>query len=81
MSAAAVFSDIGKAFDTLCHLGLVYKLATMEFSTNLIKLISSFLSQRKFSLGGKRNDYAKRYRSRGATSFRPVLHTVQLVHK
>jgi hypothetical protein len=48
MSTAAVFLDIEKAFDTLWHPGLLYKLSTMEFSTNLIKLISSFLSQRKF---------------------------------
>jgi hypothetical protein len=50
MSIAAVFLDIEKAFDTLWHPGLLYKLSAMEFSTNLIKLISSFLWQRKFSL-------------------------------
>jgi hypothetical protein len=48
MSTAAVFLDIEKAFDTTWHTGLLYKLAKMEFSVNLIKLISSFLSQRKF---------------------------------
>jgi hypothetical protein len=48
MFRAAVFLDIEKAFDTLWHPGLLYKLSTMEFSTNLIKLIGSFLSQRKF---------------------------------
>jgi hypothetical protein len=48
MSTAAVFLDIEKAFDTLRHPGLLCMLSTMEFSTNLIKLISSFLSQRKF---------------------------------
>jgi hypothetical protein len=55
MSIAAVFLDIEKAFDTLWHPGLLYKLSTMEFSTNLIKLISSFLLQRKFrvSVEGK----------------------------
>jgi hypothetical protein len=48
MSIAAVLLVIEKAFDTLWHPGLLYKLSTMEFSTNLIKLISSFLSQRTF---------------------------------
>jgi hypothetical protein len=28
--------------------GLLYKLSKLEFSTNLIKLLGSFLSQRKF---------------------------------
>jgi hypothetical protein len=47
ISTAAVFLDIEKAFDTTWHLGLLYKL---KFSFNLMKLISSFLSQRKFIL-------------------------------
>jgi retron-type reverse transcriptase len=50
MSTAAVFTDIEKAFDTTWHSGLLYKLSKLEFSTSLIKLISSFLSQRKFSV-------------------------------
>jgi hypothetical protein len=48
MSTAAVFLDIEKAFDTTWHTGLLYKLSKLEFSFNLIKLVSSFLSQRKF---------------------------------
>jgi hypothetical protein len=48
MSTVAVFLDIEKAFDTTWHSGLLYKLSKLEFSTRLIKLISSFLSQRKF---------------------------------
>jgi hypothetical protein len=51
MSTAAVFLDIEKAFDTMCHPGLFYKLSKLQFFTSLITLISSFLSQRKFSLG------------------------------
>jgi hypothetical protein len=47
MSKAAVFLDIEKAFDTTWHPGLIYKLSTLQFSTSLIKLISSLLSQRK----------------------------------
>jgi hypothetical protein len=48
LSTAAVFLDIKKAFDTTWHTGLLYKLSKLEFSINLIKLVSSFLSRRKF---------------------------------
>jgi hypothetical protein len=48
MSTAAVFLDVEKAFDTTWHPGLLYKLSKMHFSASLIKLISSFLSKRKF---------------------------------
>jgi hypothetical protein len=48
MSTAAVFLDIEKAFDTTCHPDLLYKLSKLQFPNNLIKLISSFLTQRKF---------------------------------
>jgi hypothetical protein len=48
MSTAAVSLDIEKAFDTKWHLGLQYKLYKLIFSASLIKLISSFLSERKF---------------------------------
>jgi hypothetical protein len=52
---AAVFLDIEKSFDTTWHLGLLYKLSKLKFSISLIKLISSFLSERKFrvSVEGK----------------------------
>jgi hypothetical protein len=50
MSTAAMFLDIEKAFDTTWHSGLLYKLSKLEFSTNLIKLIGSVLSNRKFSV-------------------------------
>jgi hypothetical protein len=40
--------DIGKAFDTTWYYGLLYYLSKLEFSTNLIKLLGSFLSRRKF---------------------------------
>jgi retron-type reverse transcriptase len=48
MSTAAVFFDIEKAFDTAWHSGLLYKLSKLNFSTWIIKLISSFLLQQKF---------------------------------
>jgi hypothetical protein len=50
MSTAEVFLDIEKALDTTWHSGLLYKLSKLEFSPNLLKLIGSFLSQRKFSV-------------------------------
>jgi hypothetical protein len=46
MSTAEVFLDIEKAFDTIGHTGLLCKLSAMDFSTDVIKLISSFLSQK-----------------------------------
>jgi hypothetical protein len=48
MSTAAVFLDIEKAFDTSWHTDLLYELSKFGFSVNLFKLISSFLSHRKF---------------------------------
>jgi hypothetical protein len=50
ISTAAVFLDNEKTFDTTWHSGLLYKLSKLEFSTSLIKLISSFLSQGKYSV-------------------------------
>jgi hypothetical protein len=47
------FLDIEKAFDTIWHLDLLYKLSELKFSVSLIKLISSFLSQRKFRVSVK----------------------------
>jgi hypothetical protein len=66
------FLDIEKAFDTIWHNGLLYKLPKMDFSASLIKLISSSLSSRKFCLGGRRNVNAKDNENRGSTRFRPV---------
>jgi hypothetical protein len=51
MSAAAVFLDIEKAFETTWHIGFLYKLSKLRFPANLIRLIISYLSNRKFSLG------------------------------
>jgi hypothetical protein len=45
MSAAAVFLDIRKAFDTTWHLGLLYKLFKLNFSISPIKLISFSFSE------------------------------------
>jgi hypothetical protein len=48
MSTAAVFLNIEKAYDTTWHSGLPYMLSKLKFSTSLIRLIGSFLSQRNF---------------------------------
>jgi hypothetical protein len=48
-----VFLDIEKAFDTNWHFGLQSKLSTLQFSISLIKLIGSFLSQRKLRVSVK----------------------------
>jgi hypothetical protein len=73
MSTAAVFLDIEMAFDTTWHHGLLYKLSKLEFSGKIIKLLGSFLSQRKFRISV---EGAKRNASRGATRFVPDPHAV-----
>jgi hypothetical protein len=50
MSTAVVFLNTGKTFVTTWYTGLLFKLSKLELSTSLTKLISSFLSQRKFSV-------------------------------
>jgi hypothetical protein len=60
MSTAAVFLDIEKAFDTTWHPGLLYKLSKLEFSARIIKLISSFLSNRKFRVSVEGKMYTPR---------------------
>jgi hypothetical protein len=50
MYTATAFMDIEKDFDTTRHSGLLYKLSKLEFATTLMKLISSFFSQRRFSV-------------------------------
>jgi hypothetical protein len=50
MLTAAVLRDIEKAFDTTWHLGLLCKLSELKCSISLVKLISYFLSQRKFKV-------------------------------
>jgi hypothetical protein len=50
ISTAPVLLDIGKAFHTIWHPVLLYELRKLKFSTNLIKLISFFVSERKFAV-------------------------------
>jgi hypothetical protein len=48
MSTAVIFFYFKKAFNTTWHTRLLHKLSELEFSTSLIKLITSFLTDRKF---------------------------------
>jgi hypothetical protein len=50
MSTAAVFLGFEKAFDTTWHPGLLYKLSELHFAISPIKLIASFLTNRKFKV-------------------------------
>jgi hypothetical protein len=61
MSTAAVFLDIEKVFDTTWQPGLLYKISKLKFSTSLIKLISSFLLQRKFRVSAEGEMSTPRY--------------------
>jgi hypothetical protein len=54
ISTAVVLLGIEKAFDTTRHYGLVYKLLELKFSTNLVKVIASVLTNRKFVFGRRR---------------------------
>ena len=42
-----VFLDISKAFDRVCHKGLLYKLKNYGISGDLLDLLKWFLSNRK----------------------------------
>ena len=41
-----IFSDISKAFDKVCHEGLLYKLKSFGISGNLLNLIKHYLTDR-----------------------------------
>jgi hypothetical protein len=47
-STGSIFLDVAKAFDTVWHDGLVYKLHTAGVSLAMVKLLNSFLEDRKF---------------------------------
>ncbi|GFY03802.1 RNA-directed DNA polymerase from mobile element jockey [Trichonephila clavipes] len=49
-STGAVFLDIQKAFDRVWREGLIFKLIKYDFPSPLIKLISSYLADRNFSV-------------------------------
>ena len=49
-STVMVLLDIEKAFDTVWHNGLIFKLINFNFPYFLIKVIRSFLSERSFCI-------------------------------
>jgi hypothetical protein len=49
MSAVAIFLGTEKAFHNTWHPGYLYKLSKLKFSTSLINVIISLLSQRTLS--------------------------------
>ena len=55
----AVFLDISKAFDSVWHQGLVYKLKRIGIEGDMINIIESFLSDRKqrVTIDGKFSDW------------------------
>ena len=77
LSTAAVFLDIEKAFDTTWHPGLLYKLLKLNFSVSTVKLIRSFLSNRKFkvSVEGEKSK-PREIQSRRAPSFCPIPYVI-----
>jgi hypothetical protein len=82
VSTAAVFLDIGKAFDTTWRCGLLHELSELELPTSYIKLIASFFSGRKFkSFGGRRIFYDKKNKGRGASRFHSCPSIVQSTYK
>ena len=56
----AVFLDISKAFDKVCHEGLIFKLKSYGISGGLLNLIKSYLSNRKqrVVLNGKCSEWS-----------------------
>ena len=46
----AVALDISKAFDRVCHTGLLYKLNSYGISCQIFGLVSSFLSNRRLRM-------------------------------
>ena len=59
LEVRAVFLDISKAFDKVWHDGLIFKLEQNGISGNLLKLIRSYLNNRKqrVVINGSCSDY------------------------
>ena len=48
VNTASIFLDVEKAFDRVWHVGLLYKLSQLNISTEIVKIIESFLTDRTF---------------------------------
>ena len=46
LETCGVFLDLSKAFDSVCHKGLIFQLMSVGISNFLLRLIESFLSNR-----------------------------------
>lgn len=49
-TCSALFLDIDKAFDRVCHEGFIYKLISYNFCPGLIRVTHSFLTKRTFQV-------------------------------
>jgi hypothetical protein len=65
MPMAAIFLDIEKASHTTWHTDLLYKLSKLDLSSNLIKLITPFFSERKFEVSVQGELSTPRYMEAG----------------
>jgi hypothetical protein len=81
MSTAAVYLVIEKAFDTTWNPGLLYKFSKLEFSSGIIKLISSFLSNRKFRFSVEGEMSAPREIQAGAPQGSVLSPTLYSIYK
>ncbi|KAL4148923.1 hypothetical protein QTP88_003061 [Uroleucon formosanum] len=48
IKTASIFLDVEKAFDRVWHAGLLFKLSQLNISTEIVKIIESFLTDRTF---------------------------------
>jgi hypothetical protein len=76
MSTAAASLHIEKAFDTIWHLGFLYKLSELKFFISLINLISSLLSQRKLRFSVEREMSTPRDIQTGVPQRSPTLRSL-----
>jgi hypothetical protein len=81
MSTAAVFLDIGKAFDTTLQPGLLYKLPKLQFSTSFFKLVLSFISQRIFRVSIEGEMSTPRYMQAGEPQGSVLYPTLYSLYK
>jgi hypothetical protein len=81
MSTAAVFLDIEETFDRTWISGLLYKFSEFEFSTSLVKLIASFLTDRKFKTLIEGEFSTPRKRAAGVSQGSILPNIVQYTHK
>jgi hypothetical protein len=81
MPTAAVFLDIGKAFDTTWHLGLPYKLSELKFAISLVKLISSFFLREISAFGTKVKYLRQGIYKQGCHKVPSCPHIVQSIYE